>query len=282
MDQNDLKKVEENSVDIEKKRNRENKKEKSKISKVIDKIVTGIILVVCICGLIYSLSKLVPWLLANISTNSVVNDVNTIAGVGDIPKDENPGVEFGINFESLLAINPEVVGWIRIPGTSVNYAVVQASDNNKYLKTSLDGTWNQFGWPFMDYRNASDFTDKNTILYGHNIASGWMFADLTYIRNGYLGTDVEVDIYRKDYKLFRYKVFSVYETSPEPYYITTYFGDDSIFSEFANTIAQRSKYNFNQSVGPDDNILTLSTCTADAKNRIVVHAKLISVEEMPR
>ena len=137
MDQNDLKKVEENSVDIEKKRNRENKKEKSKISKVIDKIVTGIILVVCICGLIYSLSKLVPWLLANISTNSVVNDVNTIAGVGDIPKDENPGVEFGINFESLLAINPEVVGWIRIPGTSVNYALVQASDNNKYLKTLI-------------------------------------------------------------------------------------------------------------------------------------------------
>ena len=228
------------------------------------------------------MSKLFPWLLANVKTNGVVNDINTIAGVGDIPKDENPGVEFGINFESLLAMNPEVVGWIRIPGTTINYAIVQAEDNSKYLKTSLDGTWNQFGWPFMDYRNEANFTDKNTILYGHNIASGWMFADLTYIRNGYLGTDIEVDIYRKDYKLLRYKVFSVYETAPEPYYITTYFGDEELFSTFVNTLAQRSKYNFNQSVGPNDNVLTLSTCTADAKNRIVVHAKLVSIEDMPR
>lgn len=280
MDEKDLKKVEYNPVTIENKEKK--KKEQSKAGKIIDKIVTGIILIACICGLIYSLSKLFPWLLANVKTNGVVNDINTIAGVGDIPKDENPGVEFGINFESLLAMNPEVVGWIRIPGTTINYAIVQAEDNSKYLKTSLDGTWNQFGWPFMDYRNEANFTDKNTILYGHNIASGWMFADLTYIRNGYLGTDIEVDIYRKDYKLLRYKVFSVYETAPEPYYITTYFGDEEVFSTFVNTLAQRSKYNFNQSVGPNDNVLTLSTCTADAKNRIVVHAKLVSIEDMPR
>ncbi len=280
MDEKDLKKVEDNPVTIENKEKK--KKEQSKAGKIIDKIVTGIILIACICGLIYSLSKLFPWLLANVKTNGVVNDINTIAGVGDIPKDENPGVEFGINFESLLAMNPEVVGWIRIPGTTINYAIVQAEDNSKYLKTSLDGTWNQFGWPFMDYRNEANFTDKNTILYGHNIASGWMFADLTYIRNGYLGTDIEVDIYRKDYKLLRYKVFSVYETAPEPYYITTYFGDEELFSTFVNTLAQRSKYNFNQSVGPNDNVLTLSTCTADAKNRIVVHAKLVSIEDMPR
>lgn len=280
MDEKDLKKVEDNPVTIENKEKK--KKEQSKAGKIIDKIVTGIILIACICGLIYSLSKLFPWLLANVKTNGVVNDINTIAGVGDIPKDENPGVEFGINFESLLAMNPEVVGWIRIPGTTINYAIVQAEDNSKYLKTSLDGTWNQFGWPFMDYRNKANFTDKNTILYGHNIASGWMFADLTYIRNGYLGTDIEVDIYRKDYKLLRYKVFSVYETAPEPYYITTYFGDEEVFSTFVNTLAQRSKYNFNQSVGPNDNVLTLSTCTADAKNRIVVHAKLVSIEDMPR
>lgn len=280
MDEKDLKKVEDNPVTIENKEKK--KKEQSKAGKIIDKIVTGIILIACICGLIYSLSKLFPWLLANVKTNGVVNDINTIAGVGDIPKDENPGVEFGINFESLLAMNPEVVGWIRIPGTTINYAIVQAEDNSKYLKTSLDGTWNQFGWPFMDYRNKANFTDKNTILYGHNIASGWMFADLTYIRNGYLGTDIEVDIYRKDYKLLRYKVFSVYETAPEPYYITTYFGDEELFSTFVNTLAQRSKYNFNQSVGPNDNVLTLSTCTADAKNRIVVHAKLVSIEDMPR
>lgn len=287
MSDKELKKVEVTEIEKKDKSSVEikgngKKKEKSKASKIVDKVISIIILIACVCGLIYSLSKLGPWLMANIKTNSVVNDINTIAGVGDIPKDENPGVNFGINFETLLQENPEVVGWIRIPGTTVNYAIVQTGDNSKYLTTSLNGTWNQFGWPFMDFRNAPDFTDKNTVLYGHNIASGWMFADLTHIFYGYLGTDIEIDIYRKDYRLLRYKVFSTYSVSPEAYYITTEFGTDEAYSKFLNTITQRSKWNFNQTVGTDDTILTLSTCTADAKGRVVVHAKLISNEEMPR
>ncbi len=277
MDDKKIEKVEENPVN-----NKKEKKPKSKVAKIIDKVITTIILIACICGLAYSGYMLYHWLIANIETNKVVNDINTVAGVSDIPEDENPGVEFGINFESLLAINPEVIGWIRIPGTSVNYAIVQTDNNSKYLKTSLDGSWNQFGWPFMDHENSADFTDKNTVLYGHNIASGWMFADLTHIFNGYLGTDVEIDIYRKDYRLLTYKVFSAYSTAPESYYITKYFPKDEMFSEFLNTMVSRSRWNFNQTVGPDDKILTLSTCTADAKGRIVIQAKLISNVEMPR
>ena len=108
---------------------------------------------------------------------------------------ENGTLQF--NIMSGCAYNPDIVGWIRIPGTSVSYSICQATDNNKYLRHSVDLTWNEFGWPFMDYKNASDFTDKNTVIYGHNIVSGLMFADLSYIYNGILGNDVEIDIYRK-------------------------------------------------------------------------------------
>lgn len=279
MDEKDLEKidqetpVEETEVD--------EKKEK-KGSKILDKLISLVILIVCTIGLIYSGKQLLNWLKNNVKSNDVINQVNDIAGVTDIEEDAAPGAEFGINFEALIAYNPDVVGWIRIPGTGVNYSLVQAEDNSKYLRHSIDLTWNEFGWPFLDYKNAPDFTDKNTVLYGHNIVSGLMFADVTNIYNGSLGTDVEIDIYRSDYRLLKYKVFSAYVYDPENYYLTTHFANDEQYSTYLNTMISRSVWNFNQDVSVDDTIITLSTCTSDAKRRIVVHAKLVSNTEMPR
>lgn len=285
MEGKDLEKVEEN-VDVSKdkisdRKGKSGKKDKKKRS-VADTIVSFVILIVCICGLVYSGSKLYKWLLNNINSNNVITEINDLAGVSDITKDQNPGAEFGINFEQLIAYNPDVVGWIRIPGTNVNYSLVQAEDNRKYLRHSIDLTYNDFGWPFLDYSNKPDFTDRNTVIYGHNIVSGLMFADLTHIYNGILGTDVEIDIYRKDYRLLKYKVFSAYVYDPEPYFLTTKFASDEAYNTYLNVMKSRSSINFNQDVGVDDNIITLQTCTSDSKRRIVIHAKLISNTEMPR
>lgn len=282
MGEKDLEKIEENSVETRSGNQEKNAKKEKKKSKLIDKIISGVILIVCIIGLIYSGSKLYKWLLNNIKSNEVITEINDIAGVSDITDDENPGAEFGLDFEALLAYNSDIVGWIRIPGTSISYSLVQAENNNKYLRHSIDGTWNEFGWPFLDYSNSPDFTDRNTVIYGHNIVSGLMFADLSYIYNGVLGNDVEIDIYRSDYRLLKYKVFSTYVYDPESYYLTTKFSSDEAYSTYLSTMMSRSVINFNQTVGVDDTIITLSTCTSDAKRRIVVHAKLVSNTEMPR
>ena len=279
MDEKDLEKIDQETPVEETEVN--GKKEK-KGSKILDKLISLVILIVCTIGLIYSGKQLLNWLKNNVKSNDVINQVNDIAGVTDIEEDAAPGAEFGINFEALIAYNPDVVGWIRIPGTGVNYSLVQAEDNSKYLRHSIDLTWNEFGWPFLDYKNAPDFTDKNTVLYGHNIVSGLMFADVTNIYNGSLGTDVEIDIYRSDYRLLKYKVFSAYVYDPENYYLTTHFANDEQYSTYLNTMISRSVWNFNQDVSVDDTIITLSTCTSDAKRRIVVHAKLVSNTEMPR
>ena len=283
MDNKDLENVEDNNLVTDEISNTDRKgKKKKKKGKVLDKIISIIILVVCICGLIYSGRMLYTWIMNNVESNKLITEINSLAKVPDTPEDENPGVEFGIDFEALLAYNSDIVGWIRIPNTSINYALVQAGDNNKYLRHSLDLTWNEFGWPFLDYKNSPDFTDKNTVIYGHNIVSGLMFADLTNIYNGSLGNDVEIDIYRSDYRLLRYKVFSAYVYDPEMYYLTTSFANDEQYSTYLNTMSARSAIDFNQTVGVDDTIITLQTCTSDSKRRIVVHAKLISDEEMPR
>lgn len=279
MDEKDLEKIDqETSVE----ETEVNEKKEKKGSKILDKLISLVILIVCTIGLVYSGKQLLNWLKNNVKSNDVINQVNDIAGVTDIEEDAAPGAEFGINFEALIAYNPDVVGWIRIPGTGVNYSLVQAEDNSKYLRHSIDLTWNEFGWPFLDYKNAPDFTDKNTVLYGHNIVSGLMFADVTNIYNGSLGTDVEIDIYRSDYRLLKYKVFSAYVYDPENYYLTTHFANDEQYSTYLNTMISRSVWNFNQDVSVDDTIITLSTCTSDAKRRIVVHAKLVSNTEMPR
>ena len=279
MDEKDLEKIDQETP-VEETEVNENKEKKG--SKILDKLISLVILIVCTIGLIYSGKQLLNWLKNNVKSNDVINQVNDIAGVTDIEEDAAPGAEFGINFEALIAYNPDVVGWIRIPGTGVNYSLVQAEDNSKYLRHSIDLTWNEFGWPFLDYKNAPDFTDKNTVLYGHNIVSGLMFADVTNIYNGSLGTDVEIDIYRSDYRLLKYKVFSAYVYDPENYYLTTHFANDEQYSTYLNTMISRSVWNFNQDVSVDDTIITLSTCTSDAKRRIVVHAKLVSNTEMPR
>lgn len=279
MDEKDLEKIDENEENVIEEKE---EKKQGKGSKILDKIISLVILIVCTIGLVYSGKQLLNWMKNNVKSNDVINQVNDIAGVSDIEEDAAPGAEFGINFEALIAYNPDVVGWIRIPGTGVNYSLVQADDNSKYLRHSIDLTWNEFGWPFLDYKNSPDFTDKNTVLYGHNIVSGLMFADVTNIYNGSLGTDVEIDIYRSDYRLLKYKVFSTYVYDPENYYLTTHFANDEQYSTYLNTMISRSVWNFNQDVGIDDTIITLSTCTSDAKRRIVVHAKLVSNTEMPR
>lgn len=278
MGEKNLDKIDENSVETRK----GNKKEKSKKSKLVDKIISIIILIVCIIGLVISGSMLWKWVQNNIESNKVMTEINDIAGISDIKEDEDPGAEFGIDFEALTAYNSDIVGWIRIPGTSVSYSLVQAENNNKYLRHSIDLTWNEFGWPFLDYKNSPDFTDKNTVIYGHNITSGLMFADLANIYNGSLGNDVTINIYRKDYRLLTYKVFSTYVYEPESYYLTTQFSNDEAYSTYLSAMMSRSVIDFNQTVGVDDNIITLSTCTRDTKNRIVVHAKLVSNTEMPR
>ena len=278
MGEKNLDKIDENSVETRK----GNKKEKSKKSKLVDKIISIIILIVCIIGLVISGSMLWKWVQNNIESNKVMTEINDIAGISDIKEDEDPGAEFGIDFEALTAYNSDIVGWIRIPGTSVSYSLVQAENNNKYLRHSIDLTWNEFGWPFLDYKNSPDFTDKNTVIYGHNITSGLMFADLANIYNGSLGNDVIINIYRKDYRLLTYKVFSTYVYEPESYYLTTQFSNDEAYSTYLSAMMSRSVINFNQTVGVDDTIITLSTCTRDTKNRIVVHAKLVSNTEMPR
>jgi sortase B len=178
-------------------------------------------------------------------------------------------------YEEYKAINDEVIGWIKISNTKVDYPVVHGGDNEYYLTHSVEKTSSKSGAIFLDYRVSE--SSKHLILFGHNMRiSGTMFADV----NNYANSDFYKN--NRTFKVtlgsteYTYKVFSVYNTDvKEAKYMAVDFPSDQAFADYMNnTLASLSKYPADITVEPGDQVLTLSTCnhTNYDDGRFVVHA----------
>lgn len=185
--------------------------------------------------------------------------------------------EYTIDFEQLRQINPDTKAWLKIESLDIDYPVVQANDNDYYLKYSFDRSRNSDGWVFFDYRNLLDETDKNTIIYAHNRKNGNMFSKLVNILDSSWYDNEEnryFNLYIGDQK-YTYEVFSIYQIKVESYYIQTYFNSNQTYLNFLNTIKSRSIKDYGIELTETDNILTLSTCGSNSKYRVVLHARRI-------
>ena len=185
-----------------------------------------------------------------------------------------------VDFNELLKKNPDTVGWIQVKGTNINYPIVQTTDNSYYLTHAFDGSKNEAGWVFMDYRNDPVNFNQNTILYAHSRLTGSMFGSLKNILESSWYTNKENHIIRLSTPTENtmWQVFSVYTIPKESYYITPSFNSDEAYGEFLNTMKSRSEVDFSAEVNTNDKILTLSTCKDNFGNRVVMHAKLIKRE----
>lgn len=184
-----------------------------------------------------------------------------------------------VDFNELLKKNEDTVGWIKVEGTKVNYPVVQAKNNDHYLKRSFNKKKNAGGWIFADYRVNFEEFGKNTIIYGHNMNNKTMFGSVpSMLNNNYLkNSKVHYIKISTPTSNSVWKVFSIYTIKPEVYYLKTNFKSEP-YDKFLNTIKNRSVYNFKTDVTTDDKILTLSTCDNTGTKRIAVHAKMINIE----
>ena len=185
-----------------------------------------------------------------------------------------------VDFNELLRKNPDTVGWIEVKGTNINYPIVQTTDTSYYLNHAFDGSKNEAGWVFMDYRNDSVNFNQNTIIYAHSRLTGSMFGSLKNILNSSWYTNKNNHIIRLSTPTENtmWQVFSVYTIPKESYYITPSFNSNEAYLEFLNTIKSRSEVDFSGTVNTNDKILTLSTCKDNFGNRVVMHAKLIKKE----
>lgn len=182
-----------------------------------------------------------------------------------------------VDFASILEQNNDTVAWIQVPGTKIDYPVVQTTDNKFYLSHSFDKSESLSGWVFSDYRNNLNNPNYNSIIYGHRSSNDAMFGSLPNIlqdqwHNDYKNYVIKLSTPREN---TIWQIFSVYTIYMESYYITTNFRTLSLYQEFLDTILNRSIYDFKTKIDTNDRILTLSTCRDSYGNRLVVHAKLI-------
>ena len=230
----------------------------------------------------YSLYKIIIWKVDNSKNKKIQEDTLKFVEKKDTGEEleniEEENVEkkeeYTVNFEELKKRNADAVLYLKVNETNINYVVVKTNNNSYYLKHNFDKEYNISGWPFVDYLNKLDGTDKNIIIYGHNTLDGTMFGTLkeTLKEDWYKNEDNYIVQVVFDDKLEKYKVFSIYEIKVEDYYIKKNFENDTVYEEFLNKLKNRSVYDFGVTLNKDDKILTLSTCSDSGKKRVVLHA----------
>jgi sortase B len=173
----------------------------------------------------------------------------------------------------------ETIGWVRIPGTGIDYPVVQTTDNEFYLTHNYKGDKDVKGAIYMDYRNDGIGQDRNYILYGHKMIDGSMFSDLVYYVQ-----DGSYERYFNNYNTVKYdnyeeetewKIFSVYvvDLDKEEYYLYTNYSEDKKFQEFIDRAYRKSILDTDIEVTIEDEIMTLVTCSFWYENsRVIIHA----------
>jgi len=192
------------------------------------------------------------------------------------PPTKTPAPKFNDGFQRLLERNKDTVGWITIPGTKIDYPVVQSADNDYYLNRNFDRDKTIWGAIFMDYRNSIDEMGRHTILYGHNMNDGSMFAGITrYAKPEFFKRNAIIQ-FDTLHESVQWEVFAAYETSIDFYFIQTEFRSKRDYADFLDSLVARSIVESNVKVTSDDQILTLSTCARSSdENRFVVHARRI-------
>ena len=196
-------------------------------------------------------------------------------------KEDTKEETFSVDFEKLLEMNSDVVGWIRFDEPSeINYPVVQGRDNEKKKKRTFEANTNKLGTLFVDVNNPGDFSGRNTFIYGHNMKNGSMFAQLLkYKDDSFYKEHPYFYIYTPDGKVRTYEIFSagvVKDTSDS--YIMDY-ADDAAFQTYIDYIKQQSAYPTSAEVTTASKIVSLSTCTnVRDDERFLVHGVMIKEE----
>ena len=189
-------------------------------------------------------------------------------------------VDIPIDFAGLQEMNPEIYAWIRIPGTEVDYPIVQRpEDDAYYLDHTIEGAEGLPGSIYTESLNKKDFTDKNTVIYGHNMKDNTMFGSLKdYKDSAYMDEHSEVYIYTPEH-IFTYKIFGAVTYDSRHIMVAFDFAQDEQYQAYLDSLSQvrnmASYINTDIPVTTADRIITMSTCNGNNDQRFLVEAVLI-------
>ncbi len=187
-----------------------------------------------------------------------------------------------VDWDALRAANSEVVGWIFVDALEkVSYPVCRGDDNDYYLHHTFRREEVFAGAIFMDCRNSADFSDPNTVIYGHNMKNGSMFGTLKKLRDSdLLNGSPHVWILTPDGDAC-YEIFSVFTTPADGEVYDLYPENGEEFLAWEERMKARSAVDRDTALRADDRTVVLSTCTGNDETRWVVLAKRIFPEEQP-
>ena len=197
------------------------------------------------------------------------------------PMDDTTRMLLDMDLEALRATNPDVLGWICIPDTVISYPLMKAKDNEQYLYHTWEGKYSKYGSIFLECRNSHDFSDFNTLVYGHNMLTQDMFGTLSdYKEQSFYESHPSVYILLDD-GVRRYDVFSCYDADVVSNTYRLVFEDDARKQESLDLYTSKSLLQTDLVPRVTDQILTLSTCTGrgTADLRFVVQAILAQKTE---
>lgn len=229
-------------------------KEKKKMG-----IISIFFLILFIGIFLYTSSNLVIWYRSNKELEKNEKDIFSRVVT---TSEENPE-KIEIDFKKLQEINSDVRAWITVENTNINYPILQTNNNEYYLKHDINKKYSSCGSIFLDCDSDASFTKKNTVIYGHNLLNGKMFAELTNILDGKLGNKINIKIYLPEEEK-EYEVFSAYMGEP-----SLEMKQNNSYQDILNKSSlefQRKEEN------KENNIITLITCNSNSEKRIVVNA----------
>lgn len=165
-----------------------------------------------------------------------------------------------VDFDGLLAENSDVVGWIYSEGTQINYPVLRGESNETYLRHMINGQYNSSGSIFMDFRNNPDLSDFNTIIYGHHMKNGSMFASLhQYTKQSYYD-EHKYMWYLTPGHIYRFDLIAGYvgDAEAEIYTIFMERGELDSYLSFASSVSTFEPDHMPENI---NGIVVLSTCS---------------------
>ena len=194
-------------------------------------------------------------------------------------------VDNPIDFATLKAQNPDVCGWITVPNTNVDYPILQSSpdkDNDFYINHNLDGKYNVAGSIYIQRNNSNQFTDRNTVIYGHNMKNKTMFRTLHNFRDPKFFEENEYFTIYTPGHIKTYRIFAAYRYDNRHILNSFDFTDKAVYKEYlefaTNPVSLIKNVRDGVKVTADDPIVTLSTCISDKRYRYLVQGVLIKDE----
>lgn len=222
-------------------------------------VASSVVLVAAVCVFVFSLYQLVSMLVPYYSGGKIYDEIKDLA----ITADED-GSGFQVDFDALMKENSDTVAWIRFDEPAIiSYPVVKSADNNEYLTKTFTANDNKLGAIFMDMRNSSDFSDRNTFIYGHHLnVGGEMFSELLeYESESFCKDHPNFYIYTPDGHVRTYTVFSagVVKDTADNYKIE--YASDAEYEEYLKLCQDSSNYTVDVELNAQSQIVSLSTCT---------------------